>query len=198
MTISNKYTRCLIGISGALALAGCLLPEKFTAKIDFKSDGNYQYSYSGTAINALAKMQTQSGIALTSKDTDKLKADAELFAKQPDFKRVVYKGDARYEIELEGNRKKGDRFSLMDVLTVSTDATGLTIVESKPISDKNKAEMKKMGWKIDGTLEVKLPKNAEIVTQNATSTPSFGGLFGAYTWKIGSSETGVSMKFRLK
>jgi hypothetical protein len=198
MTISNRYTRCLIGIAGALALAGCLLPEKFTAKIDFKSDGNYQYSYSGTAINALAKMQTQSGIALTSKDTDKLKADAELFAKQPDFKRVVYKGEARYEIELEGNRKKGDRFSLMDVLTVSTDAAGLTIVESKPISDKNKAEMKKMGWKIDGALEVKLPKNAEIVTQNATSTPSFGGLFGAYTWKIGSSETGVSMKFRLK
>jgi hypothetical protein len=198
MAISNPFMRCLVGTAAALALAGCLVPEKFTSKIDFKSDGQYQYSYSGTAIHVLAKIQMESGKALTSKDNDKLKTDADMLAKQPDFKRVAYMGDARYDIELVGNRKKSDRFSLMDVLTVTTDATGLTVIESKPIAAKDKAEMNKMGWKIDGALEVKLPKNAEIVTHNATSTPSFGGLFGAYHWKIGGPETGVSMKFRLK
>jgi hypothetical protein len=145
MAISNMFTKRLIGTVAALAIAGCLVPEKFTAKIDFKSDGNYQYSFSGTAIHVLAKMQIESGKALTSKDSDKLKADAEMMAKQPDFKRVSYKGDARYEIELEGTRKKTDRFSLMDVLTVSTDPTGLTVIESKPIAAKDKAEMNKMG-----------------------------------------------------
>jgi hypothetical protein len=105
MAISNMFTKRLIGTLAALAIAGCLVPEKFTAKIDFKSDGNYQYSFSGTAIHVLAKMQIESGKALTPKDSDKLKADAEMMAKQPDFKRVSYKGDARYEIELEGTRK---------------------------------------------------------------------------------------------
>jgi hypothetical protein len=198
MATSKMLTRCLVTATGLIILSACLVPEKFAAKIDFKSDGQYQYSYSGTAIHVLAKMQMESGKALTSKDNDKLKADADMMAKQPDFKRVSYKGDARYELELEGIRKKSDRFSLMDVLTVTTDTTGLTSVESKPISAKDKSEMNKMGWKIDGALEVKLPKNAEITTHNATSTPSFGGLFGAYSWKIGSPETGVSMKFRLK
>jgi hypothetical protein len=51
---------------------------------------------------------------------------------------------------------------------------------------------------MDGTLEVSLPKNAEIISHNATSTPSFFGLLGGYSWKIGAVGDRPMMKVRIK
>jgi hypothetical protein len=51
---------------------------------------------------------------------------------------------------------------------------------------------------MDGKLEVVLPRNAEIISNNSTSSPSFFGLLGGYSWKIGAISDKPVMKVRLK
>jgi len=73
----------------------------------------------------------------------------------------------------------------------------MTIASTK-LDDKSKKDLSQLGIHIDGTLEVKLPKNVEILSQNATSTPSFFGMFGSYGWKIGGLDQRPVMKIRIK
>lgn len=187
-----------LALASTLLLTGCLVPEKFTAKIDVQPDAAYTFKYSGTAVNAMAAAQIQQAGALTAKEQDSLKKEADKFSKQADVKRAVHKGDGRYELEIESRKKPGESLRMFDIFSVSTDKNGVITLASTEINDKTKRELGEMGIKIDGTLEVKLPKNAEIISHNATSSPKFFGMFGAYSWKIGSADQRPMMKIKFK
>ena len=57
-TLENKAASAHVGrlaqvtvtLATVTALAGCLVPEKFTAQVDIQSDAGYTFRYSGTAI----------------------------------------------------------------------------------------------------------------------------------------------------
>ncbi|WP_240456875.1 hypothetical protein [Acidovorax sp. 1608163] len=89
----------------ALMLTGCLVPEKFAASVDVQSDGGYTFRYSGTAVHALAAAEIKKAGRLTEKDQAGLKAEAEKLSGHPGFRKATYKGDGRYELEIDSPKK---------------------------------------------------------------------------------------------
>jgi len=179
-------------------LSGCLVPERFSAKIEVQPDASYTFQYSGTAVHALAAAQIKKTGSLSEKDQIGLKMEAEKLLKRPDVRRAEYKGDGRYKLEIESKRKAGELLRMFDIFTVSTDKNGIMTITSNEIKDKDKRDLEQIGINIDGTLEVLLPKNAEIISQNATSTPTFFGTSGAYLWKIGRIDQRPILKVKLR
>ena len=180
----------------ALVLTGCLVPEKFAARVDVQSDGGYTFRYSGTAVHALAAAEIKKAGRLTEKDQARLKAEAEKLSGQPGFRKATYKGDGRYELEIDSPKKPGQPLDMLNIFLVRTDKEGVMTIASKEIKDKEKRELEQLGITVNGTLEVNLPKNAEVVSHNATSTPTLG--FGSYAWKIGRVDQRPQMTVRFK
>ncbi len=193
-----KFPRLAIVALSAAVLAGCLVPEKFTAQVAIKQDGSYDYAYAGTTAFAPALAQIRKVGKLSDKDEAALKGETENMKRDPDVRRAEYMGGGRYDLVVQGQKKSGQPLRLFDFLNVRTDKDGVMTISSPEINAKTRKELGELGIKIDGTLEVKLPKNAEILSHNATSTPSFFGMFGAYKWKIGSVDQQPVMKLRLK
>lgn len=180
----------------ALALFGCLVPEKFTAKVNLKPDGSYSFSYSGTAVNALVAAQIAQGGALSEKDLKILDADAEKLKKNGEIHKAVHKGNGRYELEIKQEKLAGQPLTVMGTFSVRTDKAGVMTISSIELKDKDKREWTRLGLTINGTLEVHVPKDAEVLSHNATSTPTLG--FGAYSWNIGRIDEQPMMKLKFK
>ena len=179
-----------------LSLTGCLVPEKFVAKVEIQSDGGYSYRYTGTAVHALAAAQIKKTGSLSEKDDAGLKAEADKMAKGQDVRRAAYLGKGRYDLDIQGAKTSGQPVKVLQVLSVSTDKDGLITISSPELKGKEKTQLEELAIVVDGTLEVRLPKNAEVVSSNATSTPTLG--MGGYTWKIGKVDQRPVMKVRLK
>lgn len=172
------------GACAALLLTGCLVPERFTAKVAYAADGSYEYSYAGTALHALTAGQLAKGNTLAPQAT-------------PDRERATA-APKRYDLSVEGKRQRGQALDLAGVLRVQTGPDGVLTLQAGKLDDKEKASMARLGIKLDGTLSVTVPISAEVISHNATSTPSFFGLLGTYSWKIGSLEQRPEIKIRFK
>ena len=129
---------------------------------------------------------------------ESLARETATFQRDPDVKKANYLGNGRYELVLESKRKKGEALNVLGVLKVGTGKDGIITIASGELDKNGKKQLSEMGIKLDGTLEVTLPKNAEVLSHNATSTPSFFGLLGSYSWKIGNIDQRPLMKIRLK
>lgn len=193
----KKRSLAVLALTTAL-LSGCLVPERFSAKVEVQPDASYSYSYAGTAVHALAALQLKQGGSLSAKDVTGLKGEAEKLRKNPDVREATYKGDARYNLVIEGKKKAGEAMTMLNILNVKTDKDGVMTIASSELTEKGKKDLQQLGITIDGTLDVTLPKNAEIISHNATSTPSFFGMFGTYSWKIGRIDQRPLIKVRLK
>ncbi len=193
----NKTLSALTLMSTVL-LSACLVPERFTAKIDVQPDASYTFQYSGTAVHAFAAAQIKQTGALSEKDQIGLKREEEKLSKRPDVRRVLHKGNGKYELDIESKKKKGESLTMLDIFTVSTDKDGVMTIASKEIREKGQRELEQLGIAIDGTLEVRLPKNAEVISHNATSAPTFSGTVGIYSWKIGRVGQRPILKVKLK
>ncbi len=192
-----KFSRITFPFLACALLTACLLPEKFTAKVAVNPDASYTFHFTGTMVHVLAAAQMMKGGKLSDKDEQGLKAEAGKLSKNPDFRSASYKGNGRYELEMLSSKQAGQAFS-MDSFSVASDKEGLLTIAGKALDAKGKAQLSQLGIKMDGTLEVSLPKNAEIISHNATSTPSFFGLLGGYSWKIGSVNERPMMTVRIK
>ncbi|MGZ5199209.1 MAG: hypothetical protein ACXWC4_05505 [Telluria sp.] len=182
----------------AALLTGCLVPEKFAAKANFQPDGNYSFSFAGTVVHGMAAMQIAKTGKLTPKDDAALEHEVVSMKRNPDVQSVKYKGNGRYELTLDAKRKKGQALELLNIMNVRTGKDGVITISSAELNEKGKKDLSQLGIKVDGTLEVTIPKNAEVIAHNATGAPTFFGLIGTYSWKIGSVEQRPMMKFRLK
>lgn len=195
----KRITALLATIAATVALTGCFIPEKFTASIKMANDGSYSYRYDGLTAFAPALLgMNTTGTSLSAKDERDLQAQAVKLGKAPDVQKSSYVGNGRYEFIITGERKRGQAASVLEAFRVFTDKDGVINITSVALQAKDKAELQKLGLKMDGKLEVTLPKNAEIISSNATSSPSFFGLFSTYSWKIGSIEERPMMKIRLR
>lgn len=186
------------GLTATVLLAGCLIPEKFTARADFQADGSYAFTYVGTAVHAMAAAQIAQSGALTDKDEKGLAQEVEKLRKTPDVREVAYKGKGRYQLSLESKRKKGEPLNALDIFKVKTGKDGVITVTSAEMTAKGKKDLDQLGIKMDGTFELNLPKSAEVISHNATSTPKLFGMVGTYAWKINGAEQRPMMTFRLK
>jgi hypothetical protein len=193
-----KKISTTLSLACLVLLTSCLIPERFSAKVDIQPDASYSFDYSGTAVHALAAMQIKKTGKLTEKDQQNLQKEADKFSKKTDVQKAIYKGDGRYELKFVSKKKAGESMNMFDIFTVSTDKNGIMTIASKEMKEKEQRELQELGISVDGTLEIRLPKNAEIISHNATSTPTFFGMLGTYSWKIGRLDQRPMMKIKLK
>ncbi|MES2349203.1 MAG: hypothetical protein V4641_16700 [Pseudomonadota bacterium] len=182
----------------SMLLTGCLIPERFNAKAEFQPDGSYSFTYAGTAVHAMAAMQLAKAGKLTATDDESLEREVAALKRNPDVRRATYKGNGRYELALESKRKSGQALDVLSIFTVRTGKDGVITIASGELDEKGKKQLAQLGIKLDGTLDITVPKNAEVLSHNATSAPSLFGLVGTYSWKIGSIEQRPLMKIRMK
>lgn len=183
-------------IACAALLSGCLVPEKFASDIDVKSTGAYSFSYTGTAVNALAAAAIKEKGAISAKDDAGLRAEADKMRKDKEVKDVSYLGQGRYKLDYVANREPGKALAFLNIFKVSSDKDGVMTIAATEMKEKDKKQLEQLGMQINGTLNVKLPSNAEVISHNATSTPTFG--FGSYSWKIGRIGERPMMKIKFK
>ena len=92
----------LAALACCAALSGCLVPEKFEASADFKTDGSYRYQFDGTVVNALAAMAIQKNGKLSDKEQADMQKAIEKESKQPGMKKLKALNDTRYELQYDG------------------------------------------------------------------------------------------------
>ena len=193
---NSKTAWAALLAASSLALAGCLVPEKFTATATFKPDGSYRYQYDGTVVNAFVLMAERDG-KIKDSDRAKLQTEMDREAKRPGVKKLKRLDEARYELVFDDELKPGARISGgngYDVLRVKADERVLTVTgpELRPQDQQAFADLK---IAMEGKIAVIPPKGAEVISHNATGTP--GLLSKAYTWSVGSYKDKPSIQFRL-
>lgn len=179
-------------------LAGCFIPEKFDASMQFNSDSSFNYTYDGTVVNALGLVEKRKNGSLSEKSKAEFPKIIAQMKKDPATKSVSQVDDVTYKISLEKKNQASNLFSLMDFIKVRKDQSGVITVFTPKFSDKNLKELKELGVTVDGTLKITLPKNAEVIESNAQSSPSLGGMVGSYTWKFKKVDEPVNFKFKMK
>lgn len=184
----------MTSLATAALLSGCLIPEHFSAKIDIQPDASLDYSYEGTAIDPMAMLKMQRQGILSDKEQQSLAAEAQKLRQNPDVKKAVYMGKARYQLEMEGRRKAGEPLKLLDMLSVQSSHDGVMTIAVQPVKRKEKADLAQMGVLINGSLRVNVPEGAEVISHNANNAPASGS--GSYTWRIG--EVGVRPEIKLR
>ena len=183
-------------IASAVLLSGCLVPERFTARVDIQPDASYSYRFDGSAMDAMALLKLQQQGMLTDKDNQSLTAQAHKLSQEADVKKSVYMGKARYQLEIEGSRKAGEPLKLLDMFTVQTSQDGVITVSARPLKRKEKADLAQMGIFVNGSLRVTLPMGAEVLSQNAHIAPSATAEASTYIWKLG--DVGLLPEIKLR
>ena len=177
----------LAAVAATATLGGCYLPEKFTASLDFDRQGAYTYRFDGTVVHQLAALEIAQSGSLSAKTDSGLRSNVDKLAKAEGVSRARYQGNGRVEVQLAGRKARREELSLFSgVFQVATDAQGVTTIRSIELTPKAKKDLELLDIRMDGSLRVKLPSGATVLEHNASSTPSFGGLVGAYQWRVGS------------
>ena len=190
------YRGFALSVLAAITLAACLVPEKFTAKVEFHPDASYDYQFVGTASNPLGLMELRQHGSISARTEFALKNDGDRMPKLMDVTSARYLGNARYDLSIAGHRKPGEASHLIDILSVVSGKDGTITVSTTPLKDQDRQELAALGIKMDGTLEIKLPSNANVISQNAQSVPSLFGTAGSYTWKIGAPDQRPLIRFK--
>ncbi|GBU15550.1 hypothetical protein AwPolaro_09280 [Polaromonas sp.] len=184
-----------------------MLPEKFETSINFKPDGSYTYKYDGTAVNAFVVIEIHENGALSEKDEAELKRDAEEAAKTPGIKKMTYTGEGRFNVVIEQDLKPGQVVieqdlkpdqpaTTVEIFTVTQGKDGVFVVAVPTIEEKVSDQLRVLGIKVDGKMNVFLPSNAKVLAHNASGTP--GLLSKSYSWHIGALSDQPSIKFTLE
>ena len=194
----RKPFALLTATAMAALLAGCLIPERFTAKVDVHPDASFSYLFEGTAVDAMGMMKLRKQGMLSEKDQQGLADEAQQMSSEPDVKKAVYNGNARFTLEIAGQRIAGESLRLLDMFSVQTDKDGVMTIAAKPLKEKEKekSDFSQLGINVNGKLKVRLPSNAEVISQNASATPVLG--IGSYSWKIGGIGVRPEIKLRFK
>lgn len=192
----RKPFALLAATAMATLLAGCLVPERFTAKVDVHPDASFSYRFEGTAIDAMGMLKLRKQGLLSEKDHQGMVDEAQKMSSEPDVQKAVYNGNARFTLEIAGQRVAGESLRLLDMFSVQTDQDGVMTIAAKPLTDKQKNDFSQLGIHVNGKLKVSVPHNAEVISHNASATPILG--LGSYSWKIGGLGMRPEIKLRFK
>ena len=192
----RKPFALLAATAMAALLTGCLVPERFTAKVDVHPDASFSYRFEGTAIDAMGMLKLRKQGLLSEKDHQGMVDEAQKMSSEPDVQKAVYNGNARFTLEIAGQRVAGESLRLLDMFSVQTDQDGVMTIAAKPLTDKQKNDFSQLGIHVNGKLKVSVPRNAEVISHNASATPTLG--LGSYSWNIGGLGMRPEIKLRFK
>jgi hypothetical protein len=173
-----------------------LIPENFTAAIEMKEDGSYNYKYDGKAVFLLAAAAIKEKGSLPPKDDAALKAEAEKMSKKPEYKKVNYLGNGRYDLQTEESLKTGQSAQTIKIFSILKDKDDVYTMALPLLKPKEKQDLKSLGIKINGVAKVTLPLSSKVLSNNASKTPGF--FSKSYEWNISSVEDQPSIRFTLK
>lgn len=189
-----------LGMTAAIfVLSACLVPEKFTASYNFKPSGDFTYHYDGTAKDVMTLMMQadakQKNRPLPEKEIQGLRAEMQKLGKAPNVTNFKDLGDATYQLVYEKDFKVGQKQDVLPIAQISKDKSGVYTVSATPLKPKDAEQFKMLGVKLDGTVEVRLPSNAKVISHDANDTPGF--FSKAYGWKMNLGRQKMEIKFTL-
>lgn len=174
-----------MGPALSLLLTGCWWPEKFNATLDINRNRSYVFRYDGllTFSPAIAEIK-QSGRLEPRAELDLNEAAKELAA-EDGFRSVHYLGNGRYQVRYEKSGVIDRQIDLLGdsikILSLRPTPDGIQIA-GIPIGDDTRRQLAEIGLGLDG--HVRIRSALKVLEQNAQDTPLFGGLVGAYDWRI--------------
>lgn len=196
--IMKKIISIIVATVSAVLLSGCFLPEKFSATVKVNDDGSYSYKYSGTAafFPALLSSNKKKG-GLSPQEEKSFDEQVLRYAATHKFKKTKALGNGHYEIEIDDSRSAGQSAGILDTVNIVSSGETLSI-SAIAVSERDKSELAKLDFKINGRLEVTIPDKAEILKTNGTPVSKFFGSGKTYRWDIGSIENRpyLQIKFR--
>lgn len=194
MILKNFTVICLVGTS--LALSGCLIPEKFEAKLTVSPDASTRFQYEGTVVHGLlAGGLKDKKKAISAQDEAKVVAEAKKSVGKDGITKLNYLKEARFALSIDQQLPPLKVNQALTMLVILKEKNGSYAVIGPDAKVKDLDDLKKMGLNIDGTVEVILPANAKVLSHNANSTP---GVFSkAYRWKVGLVAERPSIRFTL-
>ncbi len=174
-------------VVGLSLLVGCWIPEEFNATIQVNSDGSYTFTYDGTLTYALALAAAQQD-SLSREDEAALAKAVEDIREDPDVKKVTYAGKGRYKVLVERRGRPGEQYYFLskelNIFSVKPQQDGSIAIAAERFSEKDLAELKAIGAKVEGTLTVSLARGVAVLRHNAQREPKLLGLIGSYEWDI--------------
>lgn len=182
-------------VGSLLLLTGCLFPEKFSSNVTFSENGSYTVDFDGTVANVFYLIDKAKG-ATASKNEEQVRQEFEKMAKTQGVTNVKYLGDGRAAVKLAKQVTSGQETDLFGMIKIGRDRQGQYYAATPAFDANSRKMLKDLTLRVDGSLSVKLPKNAEVINHNADSTP---GIFSSsYSWKIQAVEKRPTILFKLK
>ena len=180
MRITPKASAAIIA---CLCMTSCWVPEEFTAVLNVDKTKNFQFTYDGTVAFGPALGQIKERGQLSPADEAEMKKGEAGLRKEPGFTSVEYVGRGRFRVRYQeaGPIQSGKKIFL-ELVEFHVDPSGRVRILGTEISAENRQQLSGVALKLDGTLKV--TTELTVVEHNATSTPWFGGLLGAYEWHI--------------
>jgi hypothetical protein len=188
MCRKNYFLMVLLVLLMPLILASCLFPEEFKASVDINKNGSFSFTYDGILTFVVGRAAEVQGGKLSPKMERDLKKLQQELAKDKAFKKVEYLGHSKFHVLFKKEGSLDKPFYITDkdtkIFSIIPGPGGLIEVKGMKLSKKDIRQLEALDLQIDGELTVKT--DAEVIEQNAGSTPGLFGLWGGYHWKITS------------
>jgi len=164
-------------------VAGCLLPDNFQLDITANRDGSYTVDYAGDLIFApgYAELKQRKG----NDHNEAFTVLLEQIRKEPGFKSVEYKGQARYRVTYhrEGKVDKEPYIFVGDsapIFRIEKRPDGTIELGATKLKDNDVTQLKMLELHSHGKVSVKT--DGKVVKHNAASQP---GIFSrSYGWTV--------------
>lgn len=170
-------------VTACLSLTSCWVPEEFTATLNVDKSKKFQFTYDGTIAYGPALGQIKERGQLSAGEESEIKKGEADLRREPGFASVDYVGRGRFRVRYrEAGPIQSGKKIFLDLVEFRVDPGGHIRILGTEISADNRQQLSAAALKLHGTLKV--TTELTVVEQNATSTPWFGGLFGAYEWHV--------------
>lgn len=166
----------------------CVFPEKFTMKVSVRKDRTYSLEYEGILTFVPAKAAARQGGRLNPGDERQVSALKAEFLKDPNFRRVDYKGNGEFEVTYKRAGKLVEPVYFLSrdisILSIAPSNNAQVLINGMRLSPNDIQQLEMAGIGIDGMLSV--TTDAKVIDSNAGSQPRLFGLLGGYDWTIKS------------
>lgn len=174
-------------------MAGCLVPDRYTATLSLTGAGDYTLNYDGEAVDLVMLDAREKGQLTPKLERDMVALYTKELAKQAKGLTLTYKGDARFRAKFDsaGNYRSGKVKEIADLLQLRLMKDGILDVKSVDLGN-----VKKLPKGVSSTGDICITTDMEVIEHNADSTP--GLLSKCYRWKNYDMINGPRLVLRLK
>lgn len=186
------FMRVVALVAVAACLASCFAPEQFQATLSIDKAHRYKFAYDGTVVFGPALDAIKQHGRLSPSDEAQLRNGVAALRRQPGVLTAEYAGSGRYKIQFRQDGMVQPGVTLfLNLIEFRADPSGGIQIRGAEITPDSRREMSGVDLKLDG--RIRLTSEVPVISQNAASTPWFGGLFGSYKWHVTSAQQQVPM-----